>query len=233
MSIRCFKVFICKEKNRCLIHLKATRVQLFYYKFVVYKMIIYSNKMHQKNTSPLLIILFITAFGFSQTENTLENQFDDVYNRSNNYQEYKVVKRADLNSLKKSALDSIAVYKTVIAQLQGELDSQQIELGLLQTNLIETNEKLQKTEQRENEISFLGIQTTKVVYNAIVWSVIIGLSFILFFIVYKFKSSNEVTRDTKRKLDELEKEFELHRQRSIEREQQLNRKLLDEINKNK
>ncbi|MEX2350206.1 MAG: hypothetical protein WD554_04950 [Flavobacteriaceae bacterium] len=189
--------------------------------------------MFQKNTFPIYILLCITTFGFSQSENTLESQFEDVYNSSNNYQEFKVVKRTDLNSLKKSALDSIAVYKNALVQMQGELESQQIELGLIKTNLDETNEKLANAEQRENDISFLGIQTSKSAYNGVVWTIIIALAVILFLFVYKFKNSNVVTRETKIKLDELEKEFELHRQRTLEREQQLNRKLLDEINKNK
>lgn len=189
--------------------------------------------MFRKNTFPILFLLFTVTVGFSQTENTLENQFDDVYNRSNNYQEFKVVRRADLNSLKKSTLDSISVYKIALAQMQGELESQQIELGLIQNTLQETQNTLQETEQRENEISFLGIQTTKTSYNALVWTLIISLTFILFLFIYKFKNSNVITRDTKRRFDELEKEFEQYRQRSLEREQQLNRKLLDEMNKNK
>lgn len=189
--------------------------------------------MLHKKTIALFTFILISTIGLSQNENTLENQFDAVYNRSNNYQEYKVVKRADLNSLKKSTLDSIEVYKNALVQMQSELESQQIELGLIQTNLTETNEKLSVAEQRENDISFLGIQTSKTAYNSIVWAVIILLALILFFFIYKFRNSNEVTRDTKTKLDELEKEFELHRQRALEREQQLNRKLLDEINKNK
>ncbi len=202
---------------------------------MLYKEYYFSNYTHmfQKNTFPIFILLCITTFGFSQSENTLESQFDDVYNSSNNYQEFKVVKRTDLNSLKKSTLDSISVYKNALAQMQGELASQQIEVDLLQSNLTETNETLQKTEQRENDISFLGIQTSKTVYNTVVWSIILALAVILFFFVYKFKNSNVVTRETKTKLDELEKEFELHRQRALEREQQLNRKLLDEINKHK
>jgi preprotein translocase subunit SecF len=189
--------------------------------------------MLQINRFHIILLLFTTLSGFSQSENSLEKQFDDVYNSSNNFQEYKVVKRTDLNSLKKSTLDSIAVYKNALVQMQSELESQQIELGLIQTNLKETNEKLTKTEQRENEISFLGIQTSKTAYNSIVWTIILGLTIILFFFMYQFKNCNVVTRDTKRKLDELEKEFELHRQRALEREQQLNRKLLDEINKHK
>lgn len=189
--------------------------------------------MLQKNTISLILFIFIFSFGFSQNENTLENQFDDVYNRSNNYQDYKVVKRVELSNLKKSTLDSIAVYKNALAQIQGELDSQQLELGLVHTNLQETNDKLAQTEKRENEISFLGIQTSKAVYNSIVWTIIISLTAILLFFIYRFKNSHLVTRETKAKLQELESEFEQHRQRSLEREQQLNRKLLDEMNKNK
>jgi preprotein translocase subunit SecF len=190
-------------------------------------------KMFQKKILPIFILLFTISIGFSQTENTLENQFDDVYNSSNNYKEYKVVKRTDLNFLKKSTLDSIAVYKIALVQMQGELESQKIELGLLQDSLKDTQDKLEKTEQRENEISFLGIQTSKAAYNSMVWTIIIALAIILFFFVYKFRNSNVVTRETLRKLDEVEKEYELHRQRALEREQQLNRKLLDEINKHK
>jgi len=189
--------------------------------------------MLQKNTFTIIIFLLISTIGFSQTENTLENQFDEVYNRSNNYQEFKVVKRADLNSLKKSTLDSIAVYKNALAQLQGELDSQKIELGLIQSNLKETREKLLLAEQKENDISFLGIQTSKTVYNSIVWTLILFLVLILFFFIYKFKNSNHITRETKNKLNDLEKEFESYKQRALEKEQQLSRKLLDEINKNK
>lgn len=189
--------------------------------------------MFQKNTLPFLFVFFITSLSFSQSDNTLESQFDDVYQSSNNYQEFKVVKRTDLISLKNSSLDSIATYKNALAQMQGELESQQIELDLLRNNLAEVNENLQETEQRENDISFLGIQTSKAAYNTVVWSIILILAVILFFFVYKFKNSHVVTRETKTKLDELEKEFELHRQRSLEREQQLNRKLLDEVNKNK
>lgn len=186
-----------------------------------------------KTTVCFILLLLTSLLSFSQEENTLENQFDDVFNRSNNYLEFKVVKRTDLNLLKKSSLDSISTYKNALLQMQGELESQQIQLGIVQNSLNETNQKLSKTEQRENEISFLGIQTSKTAYNSIVWTIIIALAVLLFFFIFKFKNSNLITRETKTKLDELEKEFELHRHRTLEREQQLNRKLLDEVNKNK
>lgn len=189
--------------------------------------------MLKKHALPTFILLFISTLGYSQTDNTLENQFNNVYSGSNSYKEFKVVKKTDLTNLKKNALDSISVYKTALVQMQSELESQQIELELIQTNLTETNEKLIEAEQREDAISLLGIQTSKFAYNSIVWSIIIVLALVLLFFIYRFKNSNVITRETKTKLNELDQEFELHRQRALEREQQLNRKLLDEVNKNK
>lgn len=189
--------------------------------------------MSQKNLLHLVIILLPSLFIYAQTENTLENQFDEVYNRSNNYQEYKVVKRADLNLLKKNTLDSITVYRSALIQMQSEIESQNIQNDLIQKDLEETNHKLEKAVLNEKSMRFLGIQTTKGAYNSIVWTIIGLLALLFAFFVYKFKQSNVVTKETKSKFDELEKEFESHRQRALEREQQLNRKLLDEINKHK
>ncbi len=188
--------------------------------------------MSFKNYLIIYCIVYSPLFIFGQ-ENTLENQFDAVLKRSNNYQEFKVVKKTDLNFLKESSLDSIALYKNAIVQMQSELESQKIELNIIQNSLKETQNKLLIAEQKENDISFLGIQTSKTIYNSMVWAIITFLVFILCFIFYKYNNSNQVTRVTKKKLDELENEYELHRQRAIEREQQLNRKLLDEMNKNK
>ena len=65
------------------------------------------------------------------------------------------------------------------------------------------------------------------------WS-IIGLLIIgLLFFIYKFKNSNAVTKEAKLKLAETEEEFDQHRQKKLEEQQQLRRKLQDEINKNK
>ena len=57
----------------------------------------------------LLFFLFLfTAISLVAQENTLENQFDDVIKKSNSYQEFKVIKKVKINSLKRNVLDTVA-----------------------------------------------------------------------------------------------------------------------------
>jgi hypothetical protein len=55
----------------------------------------------------------------------------------------------------------------------------------------------------------------------------------LFLFIVKFKNSNIITKQTKLKLSEIEQEFDTYRQKKLEEQQLLRRKLQDEINKNK
>ncbi len=192
----------------------------------------------QKNMNPIkystaLLVLFFSFILTAQETNTLPEQFDEVVNKSNSYQEFKVVRKTSLESLKRSVVDSISVYQQALAQMQSEIESQKIENDLLQTNLSETNTKLEESMDKQDGISFLGILLTKGLYSAIVWTIIILFALLLALFVSKFMNSNKVTSSLQLKLKETEDEFENHRQRAIEREQQLNRKLLDEVNKHK
>ncbi|PKP15329.1 MAG: hypothetical protein CVU07_10495 [Bacteroidetes bacterium HGW-Bacteroidetes-23] len=180
-----------------------------------------------------LAVLFFSFTFFAQENKTLPEQFEHLINSSNSYQEFKVVKKTNLETLKRSVIDSILVYQNALIQMQSEIESQKIETEILQTKLKETNQKLKNAIEKENGISFLGILLTKGVYNYLVWSIIILLALFLGLFVSRFVNNNKVTSALKLKLQETEDEFETHRQRAIEREQQLNRKLLDEINKSK
>ena len=62
----------------------------------------------------------------------------------------------------------------------------------------------------------------------------LGILFLIIVVLFiKYKSGFYIIKTTKSKLRETDEEFENFRQRSLEREQQLRRKLQDEINKKK
>jgi hypothetical protein len=58
------------------------------------------------------------------------------------------------------------------------------------------------------------------------------LAFLIFF-VFRFKSSNTLTNQAQKLLNETEEEFETYKRVAIEREQKVRRELQDEINKHK
>lgn len=187
--------------------------------------------MFQKN---IFLLLFLPCWFVqikAQETPDLENQFEDFYRASSNYQEYKVVKRADLIEFKNNVLDTVSTYRQVVTQLQSEIESQQIENNILKNQYQESESALTIVQNERDSFSVLGLQLNKTVYNLIVWGLIGILIIVLLIYVFKFKNSNAVTQDALQKLKETEDEFTSYKQRSLEREQKLQRKLLDEQKK--
>ena len=72
----------------------------------------------------------------------------------------------------------------------------------------------------------------KTAYVSMMWVVVAILLIALIFFVLRFKSSFSTIKQTKFELDKVENEYEEHRKKSLKKEQELMRKLQDEINKN-
>ncbi|MFK5879410.1 MAG: tRNA (guanine-N1)-methyltransferase [Flavobacteriaceae bacterium] len=187
-------------------------------------------------------IAFICAISINAQENepkqtldsgTIENQFDYLIKKSNRYQEYKVVKRAWLDRLKKVVDDSLNVVKNELVDTKVTLNEKKAEIVTLTNSLNTTKETVSNLNNEKDSINFFGMLISKPMYNTTLWSIITILLVALLFFVFKFNNSNTITREAKDKFSELEIEYENHRQRSLEREQQIRRKLQDEINKQK
>lgn len=179
-----------------------------------------------------MCLSLIPAFA-QESQNTLDDQFTDVIDKSNRYEDYKVVKIFKLNNLRKSVQDSIALIEKNLADSQ-EIISQQInEIDTLTQNVATLQTELATSKSKEDGISLFGSLIKKSTYKTTMWGIIGFLVLVALLLFYKFKNSNSITKEANIKLSEIEAEFEGHRQRALEREQQLRRKLQDEINKNK
>ena len=197
--------------------------------------------MKLKHLIATLLLLFCIS-SFAQEENepkqtldsgTIENQFDYLIKKSNRYQEYKVVKQAWLDRLKKVVDDSLNVVKKELASTKVTLSEKELEIVTL-TNSLNTNKKtVDNLIIEKDSINLFGMLISKPMYNTTLWSIIAILFVALLFFIYKFNGSNAITIEVQNKFSDLEMEYENHRQRSLEREQQIRRKLQDEINKQK
>ncbi len=185
-----------------------------------------------KNSNLLILLLISTLSVFAQ-DNSLENQFDEVLKRSNNYQEFKVVKKTDLNILKSNTLSTVSQLENTIENATQEINSQKATISNLNKELESTKNDLEISKDKEKNIEVFGLKTTKGTYNTAMFSLIGFLVVTIIILFVKFNNSNRVTKATKTKLTETEHELESFRHRTIEKEQQLRRKLQDEINKNK
>jgi uncharacterized membrane protein len=166
-------------------------------------------------------------------KNTLEEQMTDAFDKSNSYQEYKVIKKTQLARLKKNILDSVSALEQNIKSQESELMQQNSEIDSLRADLKNTQQNLNISKEKEDGIAVFGIHTSKATYNSVMWGIILILFLVSAFLFYRFLNSHKITKEAQLKMAEMEIELEDYRRNSLEREQKLRRKLQDEINKNR
>ena len=164
---------------------------------------------------------------------TIENQFDYIIEKSNRYQDYKVVKRTWIERLKRVVDDSLNVVKKELSETKKVLSEKENEIVTLSNSLKTTNQNVSNLNNQKDSMNLFGVLVSKPLYNTILWSIIGVLLAALIIYMLRFSKSNSITNEANNKFAELEEEYDNHRQRSLEREQLLRRKLQDEINKQK
>lgn len=195
--------------------------------------------MKQVLTLTFIFLFCLTSFSQEIVEKTIntpksiKDQFEFIYNKSNNYTQFKVIKRDWFLKLKTQTLDSL---KNIEAELKGaetKIKDQQVIISKSENALEDINQKLLSVTNEKDAMPFIGMSMTKKSYSAMVWSIVAVLLGLLGFFILKFNRSNAITKEAEGNLKELELEFEDHRRRALEREQKVMRKLQDELNKKK
>ena len=169
----------------------------------------------------------------SLTNSTVNEKFDYVITKSNNFQEFKVVKRTWLHTIKKQVLDSVNKQKGEIKALAVIIEDQKSNTKKLELKIETLNSEITTVNTDKDNISFIGSDMKKGAFKNLFWGIISILSILLLFFIFKFKNSNTVTQEAKAQLADVEKEYENHKKTALEREQKVMRKLQDELNKNR
>ncbi len=188
-------------------------------------------------------LLLLTNVALSQEPNpesnsasingTLANQFDYVIQKSNNFQEYKVVKRDYLMLLKKNSLDSVGRFKNELVSLKSQFSNHASIVAQLNDTLKATNEELKTLKTAQDNVSLFGSPISKTNYNIVMWGIVIVLFLILIVFLFQLKSAKSIAHEVKNNLEKIEEEFEDYKHKALEKEQKLGRQLQDEINKHK
>ncbi|WP_031429064.1 hypothetical protein [Flavimarina sp. Hel_I_48] len=166
-----------------------------------------------------------------QKPNTINQQFEDMKESSNNFQEYKVVKRTTLDRLQSNTQDSLNAFKVQVSTFDDQLEERNNNIASLKSSLKETKNTLEETRANVASISFLGIQMSKAGYKTLMWAIVGILALALVFFIIRYRGSNAHTIAARKKLGEVEYEYDDFRKKSLEKEQRLGRQLQDERNK--
>jgi hypothetical protein len=188
-----------------------------------------------------LIILFVISSQsfriFSQErvpvldKGSIETQFNEVIDKSSTYQDYKVIKAYWLSTLKSHLTDSLNKSKKQLTAARTLVTAAQVRIDSLANELHNVNSELTTIRNAKDSIPFLFFSMNKSAYNGLMWSFVgILISVLVIFIVLYSRSKtgiNQAWAD----LEEKKEEFEAFRKRALERESQLSRNYLNELNK--
>ena len=180
-------------------------------------------------TTLFLGFLLPTMGAFAQSD-TLQVRYDELLDRSETYNQFKVIRTERLQSLWSEVQDSIRTYQqgaTVAAQEISELKSQVAELT---SDLQAVRVELGQTQDQLGMISFLGIDFNVVAYHTIVWAIIISLLALGIIIYGMYHRANSVTRSTNNDLRALQHEYEDFKERARTRETKVKRELQTAVN---
>ena len=201
----------------------------FFYKFTSKK----------KLMRVLLLLLLIhtaniaSAQEFREEINSIDNQFDKIYKKATNYKNYKVILKEQYLNLKSNVLDSLKDSKRLVLEIENRLHTKNSTLKKTKEQLVSAEFNLKEVIQKANSMTFMGVQLNKTSYNLLLWLLIIFLISTSVYFIFKFKKSMVITKEARRILLENEKALEIHKKKSLVREQKLRRQLQDEINKQK
>ena len=164
---------------------------------------------------------------------TIEGQFDELVDKSGNWEKFKLVKKESIYTFKKTLLDSIKGQKSLLREKLDTISVQSSRIKELNLNIQNLQSELDKEKNRNDSIDFFGLTIEKGVYSIIVWGIIAVLAILLVVFISRYTSSNGITRGALKDLEDLQNEYEEYRTKAIEREQKVRRQLQDEINKHR
>lgn len=167
----------------------------------------------------------------AETPNTLARQFQEMKDKSNRYQEYKVVKEVYLDNFFNNVQDSISEVKGNLSETRAKISEQNSKLDSLRQKIDEQASKVKESEYDKTHIKAMGIDFLKENYIYLNWGIIIGLILVLAIAIYKYKESNKVAVDKRREYEEIDNELNEYKQSVRERETKLRRELQTERNK--
>jgi hypothetical protein len=158
---------------------------------------------------------------------TIDEQFDYIYGASNNYQEYKVVRRSFLDRLKSNMLYSIQTMRGEVLELKKDVQTRQDSIRSIQNLLAQTESEKQEAIAAKDNFNFLGLGIQKGVYSTFMWILVGALAAALALFSFKYFRSFSKIKKAEKDLAELQEEFEQHRKNTLERERKLKRELID------
>lgn len=184
----------------------------------------------------LIVIAFLCLATITKSQdsitNDINNQFKRIFEQSNNYQNYKVIKKSDFSNLWQNSIDSLKGKDHKIANRLNTINQKNTDIQKLKQELEKKNAELIQAQQSIDEIYFLGfIGMSKSLYNIVCFSIIVILLVTCIILFAWNNHSKKVAQEKSSLYEDICNEYKTFKTKSHENEKKLARELQDERNK--
>ncbi len=147
-------------------------------------------------------------------ESTIREQIKYIEEHTRIYENYRAIREDMFRKVNRNFIDTLQLEKTRVTALNNLTSDLNRKTDSLNALLDQTRVNLEEATVTKNNIKVLGLELNKVTYNAIMWTVIGGLAFILVIGFLIFRRNLVVLLRTDKDLTELKEEFSTYRQTS-------------------
>ncbi|MBT1705666.1 hypothetical protein [Chryseosolibacter indicus] len=192
-----------------------------------------------KHTTILLICVFAVVGVFAQSatdalnkdNQTLRERFLLMKNKSQNYQDYKVIKEDLLDAWWKIVVDSLQAKEVAIAQNIASTNKLQAELKENMDALKAKEASIQDIVYASTHIKVLGIDFDKGFFAGFVGVIILALGITIAVIMYTLKMSRKNLKEKADLAASIHSEYEDYKRKAMDKQTKLSRELQNERNK--
>lgn len=185
-----------------------------------------------------LMMVSIGAFAQPQAEaalekdaKTLNERYAIMKEKSETFNEYKVIKEYILDGMWKVAKDSIKKIRTELVEAREEAAQLQLSLTAAEDAVKKKEASMAEVEHAATHITVLGMDFTKTFFIGLVGFILLGMILVVGLVTGRLKM---IYQSLKEKMDAenlISKEYENYKRKALEKQMKLSRELQNERNK--
>lgn len=162
---------------------------------------------------------------------TLNERFAVMKDKSETFNEYKVIKAYILNGMWKITQDTLQKKDEAIAAANDEINQLKSKLNASLAQIKQKEESMEEIVHASTHINVLGIDFGKAFFIGLMASIFVGLLLIVGVVTGRLKMMYYSLKDRMDSENMITKEFENYKRKALEKQMKLSRELQDERNK--
>ena len=162
---------------------------------------------------------------------TLEQRYTELLKRSENFKEYKVIRRSTLNLFWAALNDSVTTSNAALKEALVTKMELQSSLNEKEALLSEAESRLALLEGSGAKVKVLGMELNQTLYHSLLWALMLAFAGLMAFFLIRYQRGNLVVKEAQGENEGLQKQFDDLRHRSKETQMKLKRELQTALNR--